>query len=145
MIYIAYNLLFYKEKNTKTLEFKNKVLALIESSFPKEEYILPYSQQNKNELVSKLKCSQDEITGQFLKDLKPIISKCSKVVVFPTNNRYIGLGIYWEIMLGIKYGLEIVIYNELNNSFTNKYKLKDVNNNITGKESHIFYKEIEFI
>lgn len=145
MIYIAYNLIFYKEKNNKNLEFKDKILKIVKDSFPDEEYILPYSQQTRNEIASKLKCPLDEVSGIFLNDLKPIISKCSKILVFPTENRYIGLGIYWEIMLAKKFKLDIFVYDQLNNKFTNKYEIKNINNNLHGKESHIFYKEISLL
>lgn len=145
MIYIAYNLIFYKEKNDKNLQFKDKILKIVKDNFPEEEYILPYSQQTRTEIAQKLKCSLNEISGQFLEDLKPVISKCSKILVFPTDNKYIGLGIYWEIMLAKKYNLEIFIYDQSSGKFTNKYNLKNLNNNIYGKESHIFYKEIELL
>lgn len=144
MIYIGYSLFLYKDNRSKYLNEQEEYLNIVKQKFPGEEYLLPYSRQTRSEIAEKLKCDISEITGTFLKDLKPIISRCKKMVLFPTRENYIGLGMYWEILMAQKYSLEILMYNKEIKDFTSLFQMYDINNNIYGDEGHIFYKKIKF-
>lgn len=146
MIYIAYPLFLYKDNrsNAKYLNQQDSYIDLVKKTFPNEECLLPYSKQTRTEIAKKLGCDLREITGEFMKDLNPIISRCHKIVLFPTKENYIGLGMYWEILIAKKFNVSVLIYNEDIKKFTDSFKVEDIKNNIYGMESHIFYKKIVF-
>ena len=144
MIYIGYCLFLYKDNRGKYSSEQEEYLNIVKENFPGQEYLLPYSRQTRTEIAEKLKCDLKEISGEFMQDLKPIISRCKKMALFPTKDNYIGLGMYWEILMAQKYNLEIFIYNKEIKKFTSEFKINENNNNIYGDESHIFYKKIQF-
>jgi hypothetical protein len=144
MIYIAYPLFLYKDNKKKYINDQEVYINLVKQKFPNEDYLLPYSRQTRTEIAEKLKCDLKEISGQFMQDLKPIISRCHKIMLFPTKENYIGLGMYWEILIAKKFNLNVLIYNQDLEDFTNSFEIEDINNNIYGIESHIFYKKIVF-
>lgn len=146
MIYVAYNLIYYKYNN-KDLNKKNKeVDKIIKNYFGLQKYILPYSLQTTAELAKKLKCNINELRGEFIPDIKTIVSKCNNLLIFPTENNYIGWGIYLEYMLAKKYNLNIYVYNEKKNLIVKKFKIKSPNIKYETKDgiNTIFYKKIIF-
>jgi len=137
MVFLSYNLFLYRYN--KGYDAK---LNIFKKHFPGKDYLLPYSQLSKDEIATKIKCDENELTGLFVKDLDFIMKKCSGLAVFPTKNNYIGLGTYWEIISAEKYGLEKLVYNSEKDIFYNKFKIKEVPKKI---KNATFYKKIIFL
>lgn len=145
MIFIAYNLLKYNHNSKKNIEYKNFVLKKINENFPNEDYLLPYSQYSMQELVEKLKCNFSDLKGTFRKDLEFLMSKCNKLVFFPTESSFIGSGVYLEISCAKGRNLPIYGYNKLTNQFSHNFNFENPEFFQTDPVlNSIFYKKVIF-
>ena len=123
MIYLAYNLFRYKFDTKENKKYQDWTISLINKHFPNEDYVLPYSQNSRDELVKKLKCEDTLIQGTFYKDLIVILGFCKKLVFFPTDGNYIGCGIFLEITVAKKLNLPIYCYNQQTNDFSLSFEI----------------------
>jgi hypothetical protein len=145
MIFIAYNLLKYKQHTIKNIEYKNFVIDKINLNFPNEEYLLPYSQYTRQELVNKLKCQSSDIKGTFRQDLIFLISKCNKLIFFPTDSCFIGSGVHLEISCARGNKLPVYGYNKSKDEFTQNFTLEKPDFfNLDPVLTSIFYKKVIF-
>ena len=145
MIFIAYNFFKYKVYTKKNIEFKKFVLTKIKQNFPNDDYLLPYSQYNKKELAEKLNCNTSSISGSFLDDLDFIMSKCNKLVFFPTNSSFIGSGVYLEIVTAKKNNIPIYGYDVNKDIFNQDFVIEPSNFIESDTLINIFNKKIKFL
>jgi hypothetical protein len=145
MIFIAYNFFKYRVNTKKNMEFKEFVIDKITKNFQNERYILPYSQYTRLELAKKLECEDFRISGSFLDDLEFIMSKCDKLVFFPTDSFFIGSGVYLEIACAKKFKIPIYGYNKDKNEFSQNFQIKTSEFVESYNLNNIFNKKIKFL
>jgi hypothetical protein len=145
MIFLAYNYSKYKLNTDENIKFKNFVLNKINENFPGEDYLLPYSQYNQIELSQKLKCEISQIHGNFFEDLPLMMSKCNKLVFFPTESLYIGSCVCIEIACAKRNNFPVYGYDKLKDVFTTNFKLENTEFSMDPKLSYIFNKKTIFI
>lgn len=145
MIFIAYNFFKYRSYTEKNLSYKKFVIENINIHFPNESYVLPYSQYTVSELANVINCKISDLKGNFTDDLEFIMSRCHKLLFFPTDNLFIGSGMYLEICCAKKYNLPIFCYNKLQNKFTIDFELKNSGFILDPVINNTFYKKVNFI
>lgn len=145
MIFIAYNLFKYRKDTEKNINFQKFVIEKINLNFPNEDYLLPYSQYSQKDLVDKLKCKKSDIKGTFRQDLEFLMSKCNKLVFFPTDSLFIGSGVHLEISCAKGNNIPIYCYNKLEDKFVENFTLEKPDFfNLDPYFSSIFYKKVIF-
>jgi hypothetical protein len=145
MIFLAYHYYKYRFETKENIDYLSFIKNIININFPNEDYLLPYSNYNVSELVKKLKCESSDIKGTFTIDLPFMMSKCSKLVFFPSDNLYIGSGMRLEIACANNLNLPIFCYNKSINSFTQNFLLKKTDHNLYHDSNNIFNRKVEFI
>lgn len=144
MIFIAYNLLKYKENIEKNIAFRDFVIDKVSSIFPGEDYLLPYSQYSRQQLIDKLHCNPEDITGFFRRDLLFVMSKCNKLVFFPTDASTIGSGMNLEIACAKGHGLPVYGFNKQTGTFSSNFTLEMTDMATAHGMSGVFYKKVIF-
>ena len=129
--YIAFNLFYYTNE-----KYKKNIKNLIDHNFKNDTIIYPYSLNLDKDLYDKLKIKK---TGVFLIDIKNIIPKCERLIIFPTEKNYIGSGIYIEYHIAKKCNLEFLCYNKKENKFYKNFKIIKAKN-----KNFCFNKKIKF-
>lgn len=142
MIFLACHYYKYKISTDKNIKYKNFILNKINEHFPNEDYLLPYSQYSRLDLMKKLNCEESQIIGSFIEDLPIMISKCDKLVFFPSESLFIGAGMYLEISCAINQSLPIYCYNTLNDTFIQNFKLENSEFFEDPGLKNIFYKKV---
>jgi len=144
MIFLAYNFLRYKFSTDENFKYRDWVISTINYHFPEEDYLLPYSQYSRINLVKKLKCEDSLIKGVFFKDLPIIMRYCKKLACFPTEDNYIGSGMFIEMNAGKKFNLPVYCYNKDIKNFSQSFELKSTKLYGDRQLGNLFYKKVIF-
>jgi len=144
MIFLAYNYFKYRISSTENYNYRDWVISVTEKFFPGEEYILPYSQYSRKQLVEKLKCNDSLIKGFFNDDLPIIMKFCNKLLFFPTENNYIGSGMLHEIVYAKKENIPIFCYNKSTENITENFNLESTKFYEDIKMYNIFCRKVVF-
>lgn len=123
MLYLAYNLFYYKKEETEL--FKKKVKSIVQKHLDDKDIIYPYSKNTIKDLELKIK---SPLTGVFLKDIRIIIEKCDVLAILPTEENFIGFGIYCEYIIAKKNKLKIIAYNQKEKKFSSNFKILNFKN-----------------
>lgn len=145
MIFIAYNLLKYKENKENNILYRDFVIKKVNDTFPGEEYLLPYSQYSRQQLIEKFNCNPEDITGFFRSDLLFVMSKCNKLVFFPTDTGNIGSGMNLEISCARGHNLPVYGYNKQTDNFSSNFNLEITDMATAHGISGVFYKKVTFV
>lgn len=144
MVFIAYNFFRYKYHSEENINFRKLVVDTVKKKFPDQKYILPYSQYSRQGLMDLLECGEMEITGTFANDIEYIVSRCSNLVFFPTEDNNIGSGVFFEITFGKKNGIPCYCYNHKTADITLNYELIANDYLSDAGLNSIFYKKVVF-
>jgi len=144
MIFLAYNFLNYKFLTEDNLNYRKFVLDAVQKYFPNEDYLLPYSQYSRADLVKKLDCADSLLTGRFNEDLPHMVSHCNKLVFFTLENYYIGTGVFFEIATAKKANKPCYGYNLETSQFSPSYEFQKTEFVSDEIFTNIFYKKVKF-